>query len=854
MIKNRTGRAAEAVLLFLVAAVLDRQACLATLDTNSNQQSDVWELRYGASGLGAAGDADGDGVLNGGESIAGTDPFNPLSVPEVSLRETPAQRVMEWSTLTGKQYIVEVSTNLFTGPWLTNAIIAGNGALRSNVVIAAGATALFHRVVIRDLDSDGDQLTDWEEMQLGYQHLSDHSDRYALTDYQRISLGLLATNSVVSVGLRDGEIYERWPDPGVIAIRRTNSTRQVTIHYTLGGTAARNTDYTTPTNNAIVMPIGAREVWVEFWPVADTDDAEATETITLTLAPGPGYTLGTNVTASVNLVNETTNSLPNPKAAARFLVQAAFGPDADAAADPDIIPENVEEVMAMGFEAWIDDQFARPVGTLQPFVEWSQDTNNVQEFWTDSKEAAWWNRAMGLTNLYPGGPVVAPDPLRQRVAFALSQIMVISDRLEALGVDPVGMANYYDMLLTNAFGSYRQLLYDVSMHPCMGLYLSHLMNRKADPVNNIFPDENYAREVMQLFSIGLWELNTDGTRKLTNGLPIPTYDNGDITEFARVFTGLSWGGTNATSFWNWDWVTTEPMKAWDEYHDCDAKTLLNGETLPARTPSNPDTGAAALLDLNAAMDNLFNHPNVGPFIGYRLIQRFVTSNPSTGYIARVAAAFNNNGSNVRGDMKAVIKAVLLDPEARDPAKMFDPTFGKQREPYLRVVNFGRAFNARANVDFYPLDNFYMDHYEEPLSSPSVFNFYLPTYSPPGAVHDAGLVGPEFQILNASSAISTANYYDNAIRYGLHRWGNGDSNRVVRCDTSQELALVNDVDGLLRRLDLALTYGSLSPREFQAIKEALERINSTFHGSNYANERLYLAIYAIVTSPEFCVMR
>ena len=853
--KRFTLPAGSAALFALFFNLQTSTPCLAALDQNGNQQSDIWETYYGATSLVATADGDGDGVNNAGESIAGTDPLNGNSVPEVLLQGPAPDPVTAWAAVTGKVYIIQTTTNIATGPWLTNTVVTGRDGQLSNTLNATANATSFYRMAIQDLDTDGDQLTDWEELRSGLNPRSDHSDRYTATDYQRMAVYLTATNSYVSVGLRDGEISERWPDPGVIAIRRTNSLRQITVNYSIGGTATRNTDYTTPTNNSVVIPIGAREVWLEFQPVADSDDGESTETISVTLLPGPGYTLATNVTAAINLANENTNSLPNAKAAARFLVQAAFGPDSDSATDPDMIPENVEEVMAMGFEAWIDDQFTRSVGLLQPFVEWSQDTNNVQDFWTDAKEAAWWNRAMGLPELYPGGPAVTPDPLRQRMAFALSQIMVISDRLEALGVDPVGMANYYDMLVTNAFGNYRQLLFDVSTHPCMGMYLSHLFNRKADPVNNIFPDENYAREVQQLFSIGLWELNQDGTRRLdTNGLPIPTYDNGDITEVARVFTGLAWGGTNTTSFWDWEPNTTAPMKLWDEYHDCNAKTLLNGQTLPARTPSNPDTGAAALLDLNAAMDNLFYHTNVAPFISYRLIQRFVTSNPSTGYLARVAAKFNDNGSGVRGDFKAVIKAILLDSEARDPAKMSDPKFGKQREPYLRVVNFGRAFNARATVDFYPLDTFYMDHYEEPLNSPSVFNFYLPTYTPPGPVLDAGLVGPEFQILNASSAISTANYYDNAIRYGLHRWGNGDPNRVVRCNTTNELAMVDDMDALIRRLDLTLTYGTLSPREFQAIKEATERITPAIHGSNYSTERMYLAIYAIVTSPEFCVMR
>ena len=390
----------------------------------------------------------------------------------------------------------------------------------------------------------------------------------------------------------------------------------------------------------------------------------------------------------------------------------------------------------MGFAAWIDDQFTRPVGKLQPFVEWCLANGNANALYGDYKEYAWWNRAMGVPKLRPDATESQlPDPLRQRVAFALSQVLVISDRPEDLAVVPQGMANYYDVLLTHSFGNYRDLLRDVSLHPCMGMYLSHLGNRKPDPANNIFPDENYAREVMQLFSIGLWMLNPDGTRQLDpDGQPIPSYDNTNITEFARVFTGLAFGGTNV-NFGLWPRDFTTPMKGWDAEHDLAPKSLLLGATTPARAASPGSTGTATLADVDAAIDNLFHHPNTGPFIAIRLIQRLVTSNPTPAYVGRVAAAFADNGSGVRGDMQAVVKAILLDPEARDYAALADPQFGKVREPFLRCVNFARAFNASAPAGFYALDAFTLDHIEEPLKSPSVFNFYLPTYSPPGPITD-----------------------------------------------------------------------------------------------------------------------
>jgi uncharacterized protein (DUF1800 family) len=421
-------------------------------------------------------------------------------------------------------------------------------------------------------------------------------------------------------------------------------------------------------------------------------------------------------------------------------------------------------------------------------------------------------------------------------------------------------------MIRHAFGNYRDLLYDVATHPVMGIYLSHLGNRKADPVNRIYPDENFAREVMQLFTIGLWELNPDGTRKLDgSGQPIPTYDNGHITELARVFTGLSFGNNANFDLYPRDF--TVPMKMWDAEHDCDAKTLLRGLQLPARTPSAGNIGTAGLADVDAAISNLFAHPNVGPFVGKQLIQRFITSNPSTNYVARVAAAFADNGAGVRGDMKAVIRAVLLDPEARDPQKINEPAWGKLREPFLRVVNYARAFNAASTSGHYALDQFTLDHLQDPMSAPSVFNFFLPAHSPPGPITQLGLVAPEFQIINASTAITGPNYFWNSINGDLHRYGHGTAGYVVRLNLAQELGMIvpaaqipddvpagppGDPDALLRRLDMALTGGTLSPRQFQIIREAMERIGPP--SWQWHRERLRMAIYLIVTSPDFNVLR
>ena len=519
----------------------------------------------------------------------------------------------------------------------------------------------------------------------------------------------------------------------------------------------------------------------------------------------------------------------------------------------------------MGFSAWIDDQLARPIGYLLPMVQWQNEQPPSAEIYNDRKQNAWWGRAMSLPKLRPDGPTQLPDPLRQRVAYALSEIYVISDRMERIGVQSEGMVHFYDKLLDGAFGNFQTLLKDVSLHPCMGFYLSHMGNKKADPIAHTFPDENYAREVMQLFSIGLWMLNPDGTRQLDgNNQPIPTYSNANITELARVFTGLSFGkkddGTDNTNFEEYQGDFTSPMKGFDVHHDLGAKTLLLGATTPLRVANG---GQATMADVDALMANLFNHPNIGPFLGRQLIQRLVTSNPSPAYIARVTAAFD---AAPRGDLGRTVKAILMAPEARDPAMTGDPTFGKLREPFLRCVNVARAFNATSTNGWFYLDAFTLDHVQEPFKSPSVFNFFLPTYSPPGALAQAGLISPELQIVNATSGTTAPNYFWNAITGGLHRWGVGTPSKNTTLTLTQEMLLnvpaseVNDPgstqqpldpDPLIRRLDLVLTGGTLAPESFQIIREALNRIGPG-SGWDWPRDRLKLAIYLIVCSPEFAV--
>jgi uncharacterized protein (DUF1800 family) len=646
----------------------------------------------------------------------------------------------------------------------------------------------------------------------------------------------------VKVILVDGEMSESWPDPGVIAFCRAGTTGDLTVTFALSGTAKRDTDYTLAPGTQFTIPDGRREAWLSFAPIRDSLH-ETTETIMLNLLPGPGYRISKSrplQSATLLLANETNR--PGVKEAVRFLWQAGFGPEGDGQ-DVGMLPDGAELVMRLGFEPWIDRQFRLAPRLHQPVLD---SLNRIRlTVNADTKMRPWWMHTVGPN---------ATDPLRQRVAFALSQIFVISDAHDILYREPIGMTNYYDMLVKGAFGNMRDLLLNVTMHPCMGTYLSHLKNRRMDAESGSFPDENYAREIMQLFSIGLWMLNEDGTLKLdSQGRPIPTYDNQTISNMARVFTGLSFGGPQSHKGFLWpteNWV--HPMRMWDEYHDLEPKTLLNGVVLPARTASSPDTGAAGMADVRAAVDCLFNHPNTAPFLSRQLIQRLVTSNPSPQYVGRVAAKFINNGSGVRGDMKAIIKAILLDPEARSPSMLGSETFGKLREPYLRTIALAKAFNARSNSGIYDVGNLSDVLYQQPLASPSVFNFFRPNFSPAGPINDAGLVAPEFQVVNALTSFATPNYFNHAIRHGFDRFGQPRDADVTRPRLRQEVQLATDVPALMRRLDLVLMGGTLHPAQHQIIREAVESIHSGH--PDWRNERIYMAVYLMATLPECAVQR
>jgi uncharacterized protein (DUF1800 family) len=518
-----------------------------------------------------------------------------------------------------------------------------------------------------------------------------------------------------------------------------------------------------------------------------------------------------------------------PAEASRFLAQSTFGPTV----------AEIDRVMALQLQEWLTQEFEKPPAYTH------------LGYWQERVAAAGSPTASSTDWIYQSfwrSALAADDALRQRVAFALSQIFVVSLNDANVSQHPRGVASYFDVLGRNAFGNFRTLLEEVTLHPMMGLYLSHLRNRgDSDRV----PDENYAREVMQLFTIGVHQLHPDGTRRLgADGQPVETYTNEDVTGIARVFTGWSWAGpdTDPSRFnggGNPSYANRniEPMQPYAQYHSEAPKTFLGG-TCPG--------GTMPRMTLTCALDRLFMHANVGPFIGRQLIQRLVTSNPSPGYVGRVAAAFADNGQGIRGDMKAVLRQILLDPEARNAPAPEDATFGKAREPLLRMTALMRAANAKSasgQFQIHNTDDPATSLGQTAMRSPSVFNFWRPGYTPPNsALSLSGLVAPELQVANESSAAGYLNAMQGAIQNGY------GSSSDVKLDIAELQAIAHDADALLGRIELLLTSGSYRPETRTRIKDVVSSVVVPTVGdtgiANARRDRVRLALFLTVASPEF----
>lgn len=532
--------------------------------------------------------------------------------------------------------------------------------------------------------------------------------------------------------------------------------------------------------------------------------------------------------------------------AARFLTQASFGATLD----------DIHALRRLGYVAWLDAQFAAAPSLQVPFLSWVASQPAGQNAVTPTQRLeSWFINALGLFD--PSQPLTQhEDVLRQRVALALSEIFVVSDERSMLSEVPWATASFHDLLVRNAFGNYRTLLEEMTLHPAMGVYLSMLGNRKPDAEANTRPDENYAREILQLFSIGLHQLAPDGSVVLLqDGQPVPTYGQATVRGFAHVFTGWHYSACTVGADCNFaaehlTWRT--PMHALEVHHDAASdKPLLDypGVALPGGVLGH---GGTAEQELAAALDNIAAHPNVGPFLARQLIQRLVTSNPSSAYVQRVAAVFDDNGAGVRGDLGAVVRATLLDVEARS-GHWTKQHFGKLREPLLRLLQLWRVTGAQSvdgRIELHVDPN--QEYGQAPLRSATVFNFFRPDFQPFGEPSLQGLVAPEFQIATDRHLVSAPNDLYWRIFYfhlGSDYFYAQDPDQMLG-DYAELAALAADPGALLDRLDLLLLSRQMSPFMRQVLTTHLQALPNT----NGGRERVQHALYLVLTSPEYAIQK
>lgn len=546
--------------------------------------------------------------------------------------------------------------------------------------------------------------------------------------------------------------------------------------------------------------------------------------------------------------------------AARFLTQATFGPT----------PTDIAHVQRIGYEAWIDEQLKLPLPAISHQAYW--DTRHRSIIARNPKSRAgpgevvhsFWAHALG-----------GPDQLRQRMAFALSEIFVISWADNCIDNAARSAASYLDMLGRQAFDSYRHTIEAVTLHPAMGCYLSHLRNQKEDESTGRMPDENYARELMQLFSIGLYELNLDGSLRIgANGQPIETYTASDVAGLAKVMTGWSWDcptwpstqcflhGEGTTDGASSAMQYVRNMKPYQQFHATSEKRFLGVEIPSQRFWPDPTSS------LKLALDTIAKHQNVAPFLSKQLIQRFVTSNPSSAYVQRVAQAYLNS----QGNLGQTLKAVLLDAEARSPMATSSLTFGKVREPILRLSAVMRALGVHSRTGSYLLpttDDPGRALGQAPLKAPSVFNFFRPGYVPPGTeTGSRHLVAPEMQLVHETSIAGYVNFMRDILFAGLgaHGYDNLASSPDVQFSFNLDendpwLTLADQPGNLVARLNRVMTYDTLPSYTTSRIVSAVSSIDyRTSTPPSYQQirdtrlTRLRSAILLVASSPTFLVQR
>ena len=506
--------------------------------------------------------------------------------------------------------------------------------------------------------------------------------------------------------------------------------------------------------------------------------------------------------------------------ASRFLRQATWGGTL----------AEIRDLASTGSQNWINGQAATP--TSLSMTRWliNKGFNDAAVSTNVNGDGGWsqamWGKLFGAT-----------DPLRQRATFALSELFVVSYLGLPINWRNFALANYWDVLEKNALGNYRDLLEGVTLSSAMGTYLNMKGNQKFNATTGRAPDENYSREVMQLFTIGLYELNSDGTQKLDSlGKPIETYDNNDVLGLARVFTG--WDNATGTDLQAELAATAYrhglPMSLNASLHSPEEKRFLD-VVIPA--------GTDGIKSLKIALDALFNHNNTAPFVVKQLIQRLVTSNPSPAYVGRVVKVFENNGKNIRGDLKAVWSAILTDAEARqtNPA----PSFGKLTEPVVRLLQWGHTFSATSADGAWTLGNTDTDTTlgQMPLRAPSVFNFFRPGYMPPQTQLAAqNLLAPEFQILTEPTVVSYINYMAGTV----------NNARNVKADYSYEKTLAADPVSLVAHLNLCLAAGNVSEANLSLISSAVGSISAATDAG--VLNRIYAAILMLMSSPDYLIQR
>ncbi len=822
----------QGVRMFITTNALENLPAFANAkDSDNDGMPDVWEDANSLNkflATDATNHLDGDGLINRDEFLAGTNPL---------VTDTDGDGINDGlERANSSNPLLASSRPPFTGQtWPSGQDLDGNG------LVDAWEVRFRAFALPPNGDADGDGASNAQEAKWG-------TNPFDANSKIAVSLTKQTNNAVVTwpyQSAKDQRLFTsstltNWTQFGGVSWLTGN---EVSTIFTNRFATTNREFYRVSTDDKDTDSDGVKD-WDE--AVIGSDPLRANSTHTnVSIIANNGLITGTVAGDFATFVEQmrggpggSTTGLVTRAQAARLLQQATFGPTL----------REIDRVRQLGIAAWIDDQITnQPASLHRPYMEkiyadFNGPRTDLTYLFSEMDNFIFGNNCV---TPFARGAVAGPDQLRQRVAFVLSQICVVSRRDPNLENKPLSVSDYYDIFVRNAFGNYSDVLREVTFHPVMGRYLSHIGNQKARPEINQYPDENYAREVQQLFSIGLWELNQGGMRQLDGfDQPIPTYGNAQITEFARVFTGLWFGGQAwGNNGWSDD-DSSVPMQMWAEKHDFGAKTLLNGFTIPARAP----TVENGVRDVDDALRNLFEHPNTAPFVSKQLIQFLVTSNPSSNYVARVAAKFTNDGTGKRGNLAAVVKAILLDEEARDARWFLSALeFGRLKEPIHRALAITRAGNVGryTNLLWWTWGEFNSAAFQEPTYSPSVFNFFRPGYQPPGLLTLNGLVGPAFQITDSYSSISFPNKLWEMTQDGLKHYGDYH----FPPDYTELLAQAGSAPHLVDQVNLLFCGGSMTYATRDSILNVLNQVPS------YDTLlRTRLAVYLAATCPEGAVQR